>query len=151
MEKTMSVGLRAWIAAAILLSAGFTGFARAADAPPAPPAPTAMPAPPKPPLFVAIYERGSAWDDSKAALAQTGINDHMQYLRSNIDKLVAAAPFMEGLAAGSSDRMVGLVIVTAASPEEAQKLIADDPAVSVKLMKATVRRWMADRVKAFPQ
>src|SRR5262245_54533795 len=108
MENVMKACSRVWIAAALLLSVGIPGFARAAAAPPPPPAPTATPAPPKPQLFVVLYERGSAWDDSKAALAQTGITDHMQYLRSNVDKLVAAAPFMEGLAAGSSGRAVGL-------------------------------------------
>lgn len=112
-------------------------------------APASAPAPPRPQVFVVIYERGSAWDDSKGAFQQTGIQDHMQFLRTNIEKLLGAAPFMQALAAGATDRTVGMVIVTAASQEEAQALVESDPAVSTKLMQATVRRWLADRVRAY--
>jgi hypothetical protein len=113
-----------------------------------PPAPSPSPAA-RPQVFVAVYERGTVWDDGKGAFEQAGIGGHIQFLRTNADKLVGAAPFGDSLAAGSSDRIVGMVIIAAASQQEAESLIAGDPAVSSKLMKATVRRWMVDRLKAY--
>ena len=101
------------------------------------------------PVFVAIYDRGPAWDDSKAALQQTGIAEHSQFLRSNSEKLIAAAPFQQALATGGSDRAVGMVIALAATQEEAEGLIATDPAIAGRLMTATVRRWLVDRVKGY--
>lgn len=101
------------------------------------------------PLFVAIYERGPAWDASKGALQQAGIAEHGAFLQANIDKLIAAAPFQQGVVVGGSDLVVGMVITPAATQEEAERLIASDPAISGKLMKATVRRWLADRVRGY--
>ena len=99
-------------------------------------------------VFVAIYERGPKWDATKEALQQTGIADHMQFLRGNADKLVAAAPFQQGLAAGGRDRTVGMVIVLAPAQDEAEKLVAGDPAIASGLMTAAVRRWLVERVRA---
>ena len=113
------------------------------------PAPSASPTPARPEVFVALYERGPGWDDAKGAFAQTGINEHMQYLRANGDKLIAAAPFGQGITAGSTDRTVGMVIIRASSQEEAQALLSADPSIAGKLMKATVRRWLVERVKAY--
>lgn len=103
----------------------------------------------RPLVFVAIYERGSAWDDSKGAFQQTGINEHRDYLRLNGEKLLAAAPFLQGIGPGASDRTVGMVMVPAATQEEAQALVGKDPAVAGNLMKVTVRRWLVERVKAY--
>ena len=44
----------------------------------------AAPAQPRPPVFVAIYERGPAWDATKGTLQQAGIAEHMQFLRTNL-------------------------------------------------------------------
>ena len=112
------------------------------------PSPAAAPAP-RPQVFVAIYERGAAWQDDKSAFAQTGINDHMQYLRANFGKLLAAAPFEQGIAAGAGDRIVGMVVVSAASQAEAEALVAADPAIAGGLMKATVRHWLVELVKPY--
>jgi hypothetical protein len=129
---------------AILLAvAAVTLNAFPTQSPPAPATPARQSA------FVALYERGPAWDDAKGALQQTAINEHMQYLRANIDKLIAAAPFRQGLEAGGTDRTVGMVIVLASSQEEAERLIANDPAVAQKLMVAKVRQWMVDRVRSY--
>ncbi|MGH9814984.1 MAG: hypothetical protein ACRD5F_04670 [Candidatus Acidiferrales bacterium] len=128
-------------AIAMMLWLGSSGRAQTPQAPAA--------AQPRPPVFVAIYERGSAWDDGKGAFVQTGIQEHMQFLRANSAKLVGAAPFEQGISAGGTDRAVGMVVVMAASQEEAQALISADPAIAGNLMKATVRRWLVDRVKAY--
>ena len=107
------------------------------------------PATQRTPVFVAIYDRGPAWDESKGTLQQTGIAEHSQFLRANSAKLIAAAPFQQALAPGGSDRTVGMVITLAATQEEAESLIAGDPAIAGKLMTATVRRWLVDRVKNY--
>lgn len=112
----------------------------------APAAPTAQP---RQPAFVALYERGPAWDDAKGAFQQTPINEHMQFLGANIDKLIAAAPFRQGVEAGATDRTVGMVIVLASSQEEAERLLANDPAVVQKLMVVKVRQWMVERVRSY--
>jgi uncharacterized protein YciI len=120
------------------------------EAPGAPaPSPAATTAAPRPLLFVVIYQRGPAWDDAKGTLAQAGINDHMQHLRANAAKLMAAGRFEQGSAAGATDRTVGLVVVAAASQEEAEALIAADPAITGHLMTVTVRRWLVDRIKPY--
>lgn len=103
----------------------------------------------RPALFVAIYERGPAWDDAKGALEQSRIQEHMAYLRANLEKLVGAAPFQQGISVGSTDPTVGMVVVAADNQEDAQRFVAGDPAIAAGLMKTTVRRWLADYVKAF--
>lgn len=111
--------------------------------------PPATAAQPRPSAFVALYERGPGWDDAKGAFQQTPINEHMQFLRANIDKLIAAAPFRQGVEAGATDRTVGMVIVLASSQEEAERLVANDPAVAQKLMVVKVRQWMVERVRSY--
>ena len=75
----------------------------------------ASPVSPRPALYVALYERGPAWDTNKAVLEQPGINEHMKFLQANVSVLLAAAPFQQGLPQGSADRTVGMVIVMAAT------------------------------------
>ena len=99
--------------------------------------------------FVALYERGPAWDDAKGVFQQTGVNEHIQFLRANGEKLIAAAPFRQGLEAGATDRTVGMVVVLASSQEEAERLIANDPAIVQKLMVVKVRQWMVERVRSY--
>ena len=111
-----------------------------------PPAPTAQA---RQPAFVAIYERGPTWDDSKGAFEQAGINEHMQFLRSNSNTLIGAGPFRQGIGPGATDRTVGMVVLLAATQDEAERLIATDPAVVGKLMRATVRQWLAERVRSY--
>jgi uncharacterized protein YciI len=98
---------------------------------------------------VVLYERGPAWDDAKGTMQQTGVNEHIQFLRANIDNLIAAAPFRQGLEAGSTDRTVGMVVVLASSQEEAERLVANDPAIVQKLMVVKVRQWMVERVRSY--
>jgi uncharacterized protein YciI len=111
--------------------------------------PPATAAPTRQSAFVALYERGPGWDDGKGAFQQTSINEHMQFLRANSEKLIAAAPFRQGVEAGAADRTVGMVIVLASSQEEAERLLANDPAVVQKLMVVKVRQWMVERVRSY--
>ena len=130
---------------AIVLVPASLLIARGATQTPQAPAAAAQ----RPAVFVVIYERGSAWDAAKGAFEQSSIPEHMQFLRANAEKLVGAAPFQQGIALGSTDRVVGMVIVAATDQEEAQQFIAGDPAVAANVMKATVRRWLVDRVKGY--
>ena len=106
-------------------------------------------APARQPAFVAVYERGSAWNDSKGVFEQAGINEHRQFLRANSDRLIGAGPFRQGIEAGAPDRTVGMVVLQAATQEEAERLIASDPAVVGNLMRVTVRHWLAERVRSY--
>jgi len=106
-------------------------------------------APQHPTVFVAIYERGPAWDASKNAFEQTSIPEHRQFLAANADRLVGFAPFQQGVAPGSTDKTVGMVIILAATQEDAQKFVAGDPGITSGVMKTTVRRWMVDKLKAY--
>ena len=111
----------------------------------APQAPAAQ----RQPAFVAIYERGTAWNDSKGVFEQASINEHMQFLRANTDTLIGAGPFRQGMEPGAADRIVGMVVLLAATQEDAERLIASDPAVVGNVMRVTVRRWLAERVRSY--
>ncbi len=114
------------------------------------PAPSAAPSTaPGLPLFAALYERGDAWKAGTGVFEQDGIEAHMQYLRSHASRLQAAGRFGHATDAGAADHSVGLVIVTAASQEEAEAFFAGDPAVIGKVLKVAVRRWEARRLKAY--
>ena len=131
-----------WVAVLIGVSAG--SFETLGEQAPQTPATQA-----RQPAFVAIYERGSAWDDSKGVFEQAGINGHMQFLRSNSDKLIGAGRFRQGTEPGATDRTVGMVVLLAATQEEAERLIANDPAIVGNVMRATVRQWLAERVRSY--
>ena len=97
-------------------------------------------------------QQGLSYDEILAiarTAEQAGIEAHMQHLRANADKLLGAGRFGHATDAAATDRAVGLVIVTASSQSEAEALFAADPAVSSGLMKITVRRWEARRLKAY--
>jgi len=122
----------------LLMVAGLTAVVRAQQ-------PAQQPA--RLPMFVVVYERGAAWDDAKGAFQQASIPEHMQFLRTLGEPLVGAGPFRQGVAPGTADRVVGMVIVRAASQEEAQALIARDPGIVSNVMKATVRSWMTEGLR----
>jgi hypothetical protein len=41
------------------------------------------------------------------------------------------------------------VVLLAATQQEAERLIANDPAVVSNVMRATVRQWLAERVRSY--
>jgi len=139
---------RTGLLAAGLLLVALVPIQGEVPAPPAP-SPAATTGASRPLAFVLIYERGPAWDDTKGTLAQVGINGHMQHLRANSTKLLAAGRFEQGSGVGGTDRTVGMVVVAAANQEEAEALVAADPAISGRLMTATVRRWLVERIKPY--
>lgn len=134
-----------------LLAAGllFALFPLHGQTPTPSPSPAATSAAPRPLAFVVIYRRGPMWDETKDVLSQTGIDAHMQHLRSNSAKLIAAGRFDVGPGGGEGDLDVGMVVVAAKGQAEAEALIAADPAIAGHLMTATVRRWLVQRIKAY--
>jgi hypothetical protein len=134
---------RVLVGCVVLVTLGLLGMRSGAQTPAAP-AQAARPA-----VFVAIYERGAAWDAAKSAFQQANVAEHRQFLQGLGERRLGAAPFMEALPQGSRDSVVGLVILTAASKEEAEAALAPDAAITSGVMKLTVRRWMADSLKGF--
>ena len=106
---------------AALLSAG---SAAAQEAPPA--APTAK-------LFAVTFRTGPAWEAGKPPGEQRHFKDHS----ANIGKLKS-----EGrLVVGGRFSDVGLLLVRAASQEEAQSFVDRDPSVAAGIFKAEIHPW----------
>lgn len=114
------------------------GLAATQD-PPKPPAP-------RPQVFAAVFERGPAWDAQKSVLEQKGVQEHIRNNRSLGDKLIGAAPFTP---TDEKDLIVGMVVLTAASREEAQTWLDRDPMIVDKVMTAKLRRWHVDALKNY--
>ena len=82
-----------------------------------------QPAPAKQ-YFIAIFSRGTAWDDKKPANEQTGFKEHGENLR----RLRAEKKIPIGGRYGEK----GMVIVEAQNEDEARSLFASDVMVSSK-------------------
>ena len=94
-------------------------------------APEPSPAPAK--LFAVVFRTGPAWDAAKPPGEQTHFKDHS----ANIARLKA-----EGrLVVGGRFADVGLLLLRAATREEAQSLVDRDPSVAAGVFKAEVHPW----------
>lgn len=141
--------MRAAIRAGLVLCALTPAVARAGE-PPKAPAPAATPAAPVPPsaapvpvpadvkLYTfALLRKGPKWtaDETPEVLElQRGHLANLERLGRE-GKLVAAGP------SGDGD-LRGIVILAVESPEEAQALIATDPAVQAGRLKSEARRFV---------
>jgi uncharacterized protein YciI len=95
-------------------------------------------------VFVAMYERGSAWQEGRDVPEQPGFSEHVQYLYAHAEEIVAAGPFpME-----PADRVIGLLVFQAHDQEAAEQCIAQDPGIRSGVFKATVRHWRVRRVRS---
>ena len=74
--------------------------------------------------FIAIFSRGTAWDDKKQANEQTGFKEHS----ANLSRLRAEKKIPIGGRYGEK----GMVIVEAQNEDEARSLFASDLMVSSK-------------------
>lgn len=83
--------------------------------------PTPTPAPAKK-YFIAIFSRGTAWDDKKQANEQTGFKEHS----ANLSRLRAEKKIPIGGRYGEK----GMVIVEAQNEDEARSLFAYDVMVT---------------------
>ena len=87
--------------------------------------------------FAIIYTPGSAWLPGKSVSEQP-LHDHVGYLLGlhKAGKLVMGGPF--------SDSSGGLVVLEVTGVDEAQRLIAQDPAIVANILTAKVYKW--DRI-----
>jgi uncharacterized protein YciI len=134
------------VRAALLVAAAACGGATAQrpreEARPAAPAASAV-RPGRPLVFAAFYERGPAWDPTKAVVAQPTIREHVAQHEALGTRLIAAAPF----APRAGDPAVGMVVFVAASAADAQRWLDQDPAVLGGVMRAILRRWGVSAVR----
>lgn len=84
--------------------------------------------------FAVIYEPGPAWQWEKRMASQS-LGGHVKYLLGlhEEDRLLMGGPFSDGSA--------GLVILQASGIEEANDLIAQDPAITSDVLKARIHEW----------
>jgi uncharacterized protein YciI len=90
------------------------------------------PAPPAR-VFAVVFRTGPAWEAARPPAEQVGFKDHS----ANIARLKAEGRLLIG--GRFSD--AGLLLVRAASREEAQSLLDRDPTVASGVFKAEVHPW----------
>jgi uncharacterized protein YciI len=96
-------------------------------------APVQEPTAPPARVFAVVFRAGPAWDAAKPPGEQVGFKDHS----ANIARLKAEGRLLIG--GRFSD--AGLLLVRAASREEAQSLLDRDPTVASGVFKAEVHPW----------
>jgi uncharacterized protein YciI len=74
--------------------------------------------------FIAIFSRGSAWDENKQANEQTGFKQHSENLRRLRDE--------KKISIGGRYGDKGMVIIEAQNEDEARSLFASDTMVHSK-------------------
>ncbi len=91
--------------------------------------------------FVLAHYPGPRWDEPVPFREQQGIGDHIAFMRSLADRglLALGGPFAE--AVGPADQ-VGMAIIRAADPTEAEALAAEDESVRGGLLRVRVREWL---------
>ena len=73
----------------------------------------------------------------------------MQFLRANSDKLIGAGRFRQGTEPGATDQPGWGRWSCWPQRRRPERLIANDPAVAGNVMRATVRQWLAERVRSY--
>jgi uncharacterized protein YciI len=88
------------------------------------------------PLYYALqYARGPNWDPTKPLLEQPLLDPHVDYMQGLMEKgvLLYGGPY--------TDDTGGMAIVRVGSFEEAQAIVAADPAVRNGLFAPTIKAW----------
>lgn len=91
-------------------------------------------------LYAVTREAGPAWTDGKGAFEQHAVNDHAAFMNTLADQgfILYAGP----LAGSEQDRIRVLLIADAASEEDVQRRLADDPWETTKRVVTTsVESW----------
>lgn len=96
-------------------------------------------------VFAVIYERGSAYDDSKNITEQANIKDHIAYGQTLGDKFLAGGL----LGTLTQDKVLGMVVFEAANIEAAKQWVSQDPGVQNNVLNANVRHWQVTSIKAY--
>ncbi len=97
------------------------------------PAAAATPAPPSP-IFVVTYSPGPAWKPGRP-MAEQDLRPHGAYYA----RLAAEGRVVAGGGFVGADG--GMAVLRAADQREAQRLLAEDPAVVARVFAATLRAW----------
>jgi len=81
-----------------------------------------------------LYEPGPNWLPGRP-LSQQPLREHVDYLLAlhETGQLEMGGPYADGSG--------GLVILSVADVAEAERLVADDPAVVSGILQATIRAW----------
>ncbi|MEX0645906.1 MAG: YciI family protein, partial [Parvularculaceae bacterium] len=87
-----------------------------------------------PPLYVFIYRAGPAWKPD-LPMSEQGLRPHGLYIKNLFEKDLVFA------GGGFVDAGGGMAIVRAASLEEAQGLLAADPAITSGIFTAEIFAW----------
>ena len=108
--------------------------------------PKAVPRPADP-VFVAFYERGSAYADGVLVPEQQHFREHVEHLQSRKEWLIGGGPF----APRANDEGVGLVVFRAVGLTEAERWMAHDPAVVAGVFKVVVRQWQVGGIREYEE
>jgi uncharacterized protein YciI len=96
-------------------------------------------------VYVAWYERGPAWITGKSVRDFPNFNQHLAHLRAIESNLLGAGPF------AGDQTAVGMILFTAATDEDAQRLAESDPFVVAHYTRVTtILRWKIDKLKGWP-
>jgi uncharacterized protein YciI len=96
-------------------------------------------------VFVAVYERGSAYEAGKHISEQTNIRDHIAYTEALEDMLIAGGL----LTALADDNVVGMIIFEAESADAAKQWLGKDPGVAGKVLSASMRQWDVSNIRGY--
>jgi uncharacterized protein YciI len=90
-------------------------------------------------LYVLFHSRGPAWDQGRDFTEQSGIEQHIAFMRSlgAQGALVLGGPF----AAGEAATPIGMAVITAPDMAEAERLALEDQSVASGLIAVSVRAW----------
>ena len=115
---------------AVAMALAMAGGVSAPAATPPEPAPSTAAAR----LFVFLYRPGPAWREG-VPMRQQGLGPHAEDFRQLLDqgRVFAAGGFADGDG--------GMAIVLAAGRDEADALLARDPAVASSIFAGTVEEW----------
>jgi uncharacterized protein YciI len=95
-------------------------------------------------LYVGLYERGPAWIEGRSMREFPNFQQHVAHIRAIDSRLLGAGPF-EGKPREITVRMI---VFSAATDEDAQRLAESDPFVVAKYTRVSkVLRWQVDKLK----
>lgn len=96
-------------------------------------------------VYAVIYERGSAYENSKNITEQTNIKDHIAYGQTLGGKFIAGGL----LGTLTDDKVLGMVLLEAENISAAKEWVSQDPGVKSNVLSANVRHWQVTNIKAY--
>jgi uncharacterized protein YciI len=92
---------------------------------------------------IALVRRGPAWRDELLIREQPELGGHLTFMVSLVQDgvLEMAGPFFKTPDAGLDRDLVGLLMFAEADPEEARRVLEEDPARTAGTIAYEVLRW----------